>query len=74
MLITHGLLASKVAFIETATDPDRIDYLFGSGLWHFLRFLFAREIGEQGWPFGAAFVQSVDPDLPDPTDLLPWRT
>ena len=37
VLITHGPLAGKVAFIETITDPDRIDYLVASDLWHFPR-------------------------------------
>jgi hypothetical protein len=74
VLITHGPLTGKVAFIETTTDPDRIDYLVASDLWHFLRFLLARETGERGWPFHAAFVQSIDPHLTDSTDLLPWHT
>ncbi|GAA1553450.1 hypothetical protein GCM10009827_087710 [Dactylosporangium maewongense] len=74
VLITHGPLDGRVAFIETTTDPDRIDYLVASDLWHFLRFLLARETGERGWPFHAAFVQSIDPHLTDPAGLLPWRT
>jgi cell wall assembly regulator SMI1 len=74
VLIMLGPLAGKTAFIETTTDPDRIDYLVASDLWHFLRFLLARETGERGWPFHAAFVQSVDPPLTGPADLLPWQT
>jgi hypothetical protein len=73
-LITLGSLAGKTAFIETTTDPDRIDYLVASALWRFLRFLLGRETGERGWPFHAAFVQSVDPQLTGPADLLPWQT
>lgn len=75
VLIAHGPLTGMVGFVETVTDPDHIDYLVGSDLWHFLRFLLAKEVGERGWPFREDFVLALDPHLAAaPTQLLPWNT
>jgi hypothetical protein len=48
-------------------------YVVASGLWHFLLFLFQKELGHKGWPFEKAKVVQQDSELKklDPR-LLPW--
>jgi hypothetical protein len=73
VLIERGRAAGAVGFIDVLADPIAIGYLVASDLWHFLRFLFARELGERGWPFQADAVLSIDPHLSRvPASLLPW--
>jgi hypothetical protein len=73
VLIEHGHLAGMVGFVDTISDPDSIGYLAASDLWHFLRFLFAYDLGERGWPFQPRFVLAADPRIADaPVRLLPW--
>jgi cell wall assembly regulator SMI1 len=74
VLLTKGPRTGFVGFIDTAADPDRIDYLVASGLWRFLRFLFEEDLGRKGWPFDRNLVLAEDPNLTTaPADLLPWN-
>ncbi|SIM87955.1 hypothetical protein [Micromonospora cremea] len=73
VLLIRGPLAGCVAFVEAIADPDEIAYVAASNLWTFLRFLFEKELGAKGWPFGSKVVLAADPDLAQiPGDLLPW--
>ncbi len=73
-VLTTAPLAGFVAFVDTADDPTRLDYLAATTLWQFLLFLFQRELGQPGWPFDPRTVLAEDPDLVQaPTELLPWR-
>jgi cell wall assembly regulator SMI1 len=74
VLVVTGSLAGFVGFIETIADDDAIDFVVASSLWQFLFFLFARELGEQGWPFEARSVLAEDPDVGRaPAELLAWN-
>jgi hypothetical protein len=73
VLLTNGRLTGFVGFVDTMTDPDRIDYVVASSLWRFLFFLFRRELGERSWPFRAGEVVAIDPGIVEaPAALLPW--
>jgi hypothetical protein len=75
VLLTTDPLTDFVGFIDTMADPDRIDYVVASNLWHFLFFLFRSELGEQSWPFDAHEVLAKDPGIAKaPATLLPWHS
>jgi cell wall assembly regulator SMI1 len=62
-----------VLYVETCTNPDVAQYVVGSDLWHFLRFLLRREIGERGWPFCRDYVLGMDPRMEDVRSApMPW--
>lgn len=42
VLVTRGDFAGKVAFIDTISNPDRIEGIAGASLWTFLRSLLMR--------------------------------
>jgi cell wall assembly regulator SMI1 len=43
VLLTKGQLAGQVAFVDTISDPDNIDFIVGESLWTFLRSFLIRE-------------------------------
>lgn len=52
-----------VFFIDTSDDHLKFGYSVASDLWHFLRFLFRRELGNKYWPFNKDRVLEEDPEL-----------
>lgn len=65
-------MAGAVAFVDAA-EPEAVDYVVASNLWHFLHSLLTRELGKTGWPFDARTVLKTDPGMSRiPSHLLPW--
>ena len=74
-LDSENLPRRPVYFIDpyASNGYDRPTYAVASGFWQFLRFLLRREMGERRWPFDAAYVLQVDPDLASiQSACLPW--
>ncbi|RYG57892.1 SMI1/KNR4 family protein [bacterium] len=50
-------------------------FVVASNLWHFLRFLLSKELGEKGWPFNEEMVLGADPQLAKLEAWhLPWHS
>ena len=64
-----------VYFIDphASNGYDRPTYAVASGFWQFLKFLFQGELSEKRWPFDAAHVLELDPELANVRSaVLPW--
>lgn len=48
---------------EDQWELEEPSYAVASSLWHFLHFLFRKELGDKGWPFESQKVLKEDPDL-----------
>jgi hypothetical protein len=65
---------NPIAFFDHEVDgPEAFSYFVASDLWHFLRFLFQRELGDYGWPFDRKKVAQDDPEILSlDSAKLPW--
>lgn len=52
-----------IVFIDTIQNPLNPAYVVASDLWHFLRFLFLRELRQTKWPFAREEVCDADPRI-----------
>jgi hypothetical protein len=59
----HQSVPHPVVLVDTIHDPLAPSYVVGSDLWHFLRFLFLRELGRSKWPFAREEVCATDPKV-----------
>lgn len=61
-------------FVDCSDDASRLAYAVGSSIPHFLIFLLQCELGDERWPFDAAYVLTRDPQIAsiDP-EYLPWN-
>lgn len=63
-----------VYFVDVALDPDEACYAVASTLPRFLDFLFARELGDESWPFDEDSVLEKDPEIESLRGApLPWQ-
>lgn len=63
----------SIHFVEAMESVEEPAFIVGSDMWHFLRGLFSRELGEEWWPFDERRTLKADPDLSRYTELtLPW--
>ncbi|MCO6437331.1 MAG: SMI1/KNR4 family protein [Phycisphaerae bacterium] len=63
-----------VLFVEASVDDNTPVYIVASDIWHFLRFLFMKELGKTRWPFDKATVQREDPQMLAFRGVaLPWE-
>jgi hypothetical protein len=62
-----------VCFVDVIKNPNRIDYIVASSVWHFIYFLLNRELGDKRWPFRRDYVLAQDPNIQEFTELpMPW--
>jgi hypothetical protein len=65
-----------VFFVDHEDDGvlEEPSYAVASSLWHFLRFLFREELGDEGWPFDSHKVLNEDAEiLKVENRLLAWN-
>jgi hypothetical protein len=73
VLVNDSNCRTPVCFVDTGQSPDKLAYVVGSDLWHFLWFLLQHELGNKQWPFSKAYVTEHDPDITGcRVAPLPW--
>ena len=61
-----------VLFVDVHDDMEAPAYIVASDVWHFLRFLFREELGDDRWPFSKRHVLVSDPEIERFSATLPW--
>ncbi|NEA26231.1 SMI1/KNR4 family protein [Actinomadura bangladeshensis] len=74
MMATSGRESTPrpVFFVDVMDNWSKPSYFVASDLFHFLEFLFEKELGVEGWPFVRRYVEGKDPNISS-LEMLPWR-
>ncbi|MEV0794773.1 SMI1/KNR4 family protein [Kribbella sp. NPDC050459] len=70
-VLTSESNGNPVGFVEPMETEEEIQFYVASNLFIFLREILANEVARTGWPFDAAYISGVDPDLLS-LSPLPW--
>lgn len=62
-----------VVFVDVMENSDEPAFIVASDLWHFLAFLFRKDMGKSRWPFDKEEVVEKDPKILKTKLLLPWN-
>ncbi|MCE2754248.1 MAG: SMI1/KNR4 family protein [Pirellula sp.] len=65
--------SEPVVFVDIIENPDEPAFIVASDLWHFLDFLFRKDMGKSRWPFDKAEVVERDPKILKTELMLPWN-
>jgi hypothetical protein len=72
-VLVHGEYDSDpVVFVDVTENADEPAFVVASSLWHFLNFLFRKDLGRSHWPFDKAEVVSTDSKILETQFVLPW--
>jgi cell wall assembly regulator SMI1 len=73
-VLTHGEYEIEpVVFVDVIENADEPAFVVASNLWHFLNFLFRKDLRKSRWPFDRAEVVEADPKILETKYVLPWN-
>lgn len=73
-VLIHGEYdVEPVVFVDVMENADEPAFVVASSLWHFLYFLFRKDLGKSRWPFDKAEVVASDPKILETGFELPWN-
>lgn len=62
-----------VVFVDVTENADQPAFIVASSLWHFLNFLFRKDLGKSRWPFDKTEVLDCDAKILETEFVLPWN-